>query len=444
MSDPNSSAPPVASGEPKQGNSGGASGRGRRSAKSTGGSNTSGNGSRPQSRNANKKPQSQGQSANAQSGSARNTDGASSDGKGSTGRRGGGQSGRGGRGGSSRKPSNPNQRSNNKDSPATSPGEGESSALSNLQKAIADLKAMPNSGNLNTQASPANTTQPVPPMQSTLTPSAPPFHPTSFVAPAPEVPPRHRKAQSMGPTPQQQIQSYTGLGQYTPGLDSMNEDSEFQPAENVPPLAQFGRHQAMGSFTAPRFAALQGQGAQSQGENTAPGRPQLNPSFQFGNKRRTNSVSIGPPISEEDAGFQFPQTPQSPQAPQNVHKRTGSDFIVEQMAIQSQIEALQQQQQQLLAQQQLAASQVRAKVGILIFTHHRHRVLVLPSLLPLSTPCEMRLTGESKVNRFPADQPFLVPPTLLRTSTPSPIREVASALTKLVFPVAMVAAIQLT
>ena len=362
MSDPNSSAPPATSGEPNQGNPGGASSRGRRSAKSTGGSNASGNGSRPQSRNTNKKPQSQGQSANTQSGSARNTDGASSDGKGSTGRRGGGQSGRGGRGGG-RKPSNANQRSNNKDaaSPATSPGEGESPALSNLQKAIADLKAMPNGGNLTTQGSSANTTQPVPPSQSTLTPSAPPFHPTSFVAPTPEVPPRHRKAQSMGPTPQQQIQSYSGLGHYTPGLDSMNEDSEFQPAESVSPLAQFGRHQVMGSFTAPRFAALQGQGSQSPGENSGPpGRPQLAPSFQFGTKRRTNSVSIGPPINEEDAGFQFPQTPQTPQ---NVHKRTGSEIIAEQIAIQSQIEALQQQQQHLLVQQ-LAAGQVRAKVAI--------------------------------------------------------------------------------
>jgi protein SSD1 len=359
MSDPNSSAPPAASGESKQGNSGGSSNRGRRSAKSTGGPNTSGNGSRPHSRNANKKLQSQGQPTNTQSGasSARNTDGASSDGKGSTGRRGGAQSGRGGRGGR-KQPSTSNQRPNNKDaaSPAASPGEGESPALSNLQKAIADLKAMPNSG---TQASSPGTTQPIPPTQSTLTPSAPPFHPTSFVAPTPEVPPRHRKAQSMGPTPQQQIQSYSGLGQYTPGLDSMNEDSEFQPTETVSPLAQFGRHQAMGSFTAPRFAALQGQGAQSPGEGTASsGRPQLAPSFQFGNKRRTNSVSIGPPISEEDAGFQFPQTPQTPQ---NTHKRTGSEIIAEQIAIQSQIEALQQQQQHLLAQQ-LATGQVRMKV----------------------------------------------------------------------------------
>jgi len=144
----------------------------------------------------------------------------------------------------------------------------------------------------------------------------------------------------------------------------MNEDGEFQPTENVSPLAQFGRHQAMGSFTAPRFAALQGQGVQSVGDNSASsGRPQLAPSFQFGVKRRTNSVSIGPPISEEDAGFQFPQTPQTPQNP---HKRTGSEInqiMAEQIAIQSQIEALQQQQQQLLAQQ-MATGQVRVKVTI--------------------------------------------------------------------------------
>jgi protein SSD1 len=359
MSDPNSSAPPAPSGESKPG---GPSNRGRRSAKSTGGPSTSGNGSRPHSRNANKKQQSQGQPANTQpgTGSARTNDGASSDGKGSTGRRGGAQSGRGGRGGGRKQPSTANQRPNNKDaaSPAaTSPGEGGSSALSNLQKAIADLKAMPNSGN---QPPSAGATQPVPPTQSTLTPSAPPFHPSSFVAPAPEVPPRHRKAQSMGPTPQQQIQSYSGLGQYTPGLDSMNEDGEFQPTETVSPLAQFGRHQAMGSFTAPRFAALQGQGAQSPGEGASSGRPQLSPGFQFGTKRRTNSVSIGPPINEEDASFQFPQTPQTPQS---AHKRTGSEIIAEQIAIQNQIEALQQQQQHLLAQQ-LATGQVRVRITI--------------------------------------------------------------------------------
>ncbi len=144
----------------------------------------------------------------------------------------------------------------------------------------------------------------------------------------------------------------------------MNEDGEFQPTETVSPLAQFGRHQAMGSFTAPRFAALQGQGTQPPGEGAAAsGRPQLAPSFQFGNKRRTNSVSIGPPISEEDAGFQFPQTPQTPQNPQNPHKRSGSEIMAEQIAIQSQIEALQQQQQHLLAQQ-LAGGQVRVRFTI--------------------------------------------------------------------------------
>ena len=144
----------------------------------------------------------------------------------------------------------------------------------------------------------------------------------------------------------------------------MNEDGEFQAAESVSPLAPFGRHQAMGSFTAPRFAALQGQGAQPSGEGAASGRPQLNPSFQFGNKRRTNSVSIGPPISEEDAGFQFPQTPQTPQGQgQGSHKRSGSEIMAEQIAIQSQIEALQQQQQQLLAQQ-LAGGQVRVRLPI--------------------------------------------------------------------------------
>ena len=61
------------------------------------------------------------------------------------------------------------------------------------------------------------------------------------------------------------------------------------------------------NFTAPRFAALAAQ--QEQSDIVGPsGRPQLAPGFMFGARRRpsTNST-MGPPISEEDIGFQFPQ-----------------------------------------------------------------------------------------------------------------------------------------
>jgi len=322
-----------------------------------------------------------------------------------------GSSSRGGRGGgtSGRRISRPGSAAApspkitaNPPMPGTS--DGDSPALSNLQKVITDLKSMPasasgqNQSQSQVQSQPHTLTanqpptqtqppvQPAPPQptptyaqttQSNLTATAPPFQP-SFVPS--EVPPRHRKAHSMGPTPPGNAGGGGGYGagQYAPYLDSMSEDAETQVTEApLAPMAQFGNRQPMGSFSAPRFSNLSSQGGMSGGNSDqevgGSGRPQLAPSFSFGAKRRTSSMSVGPAIGEEDAGFQFPQQNQQPthhqpqqqaysdnNAQSNPHRRAGSEIngiMSQQIAIQNQIEALQQQQQQLL-QHQLASNQV--------------------------------------------------------------------------------------
>jgi protein SSD1 len=75
------------------------------------------------------------------------------------------------------------------------------------------------------------------------------------------------------------------------------------------PQAHHPRSQSQ-TFTAPRFAALAAQQEQHQGNDVLgpTGRPQLAPNFMFGARRRPNAnTAMGPPIGEEDVGFQFPQ-----------------------------------------------------------------------------------------------------------------------------------------
>lgn len=87
------------------------------------------------------------------------------------------------------------------------------------------------------------------------------------------------------------------------------EEGEIQ--ESVPQTGHQRRSLSQ-NFTAPRFAALAAQ--QEQGEIVGPsGRPQLAPNFMFGARRRPSSaMPMGPPISEEDVGFQFPQQQTQP------------------------------------------------------------------------------------------------------------------------------------
>jgi protein SSD1 len=65
------------------------------------------------------------------------------------------------------------------------------------------------------------------------------------------------------------------------------------------------------SFVPPRFAALAAQ--QEHFDVVGPsGRPQLAPDFMFGAGQRKRTPLVGPPINEEDVGFQFPQQNQTP------------------------------------------------------------------------------------------------------------------------------------
>ncbi|KAH7343532.1 RNB-domain-containing protein [Rhizoctonia solani] len=144
------------------------------------------------------------------------------------------------------------------------------------------------------------------------------------------------------------------------------DGNRYQPQQQ----AQFQQRSAqppVGTFSAPRFAALaqqQPQPTQEEPEVLGPtGRPQLAPSFQFGARRRTNTnPTNGPAIAEDDLGFQFPQQqhyqpeaqthqPQSQSismAQPQAHRRTGSEVTG----------MLAEQQQQHLLQQQIATGGV--------------------------------------------------------------------------------------
>ncbi|KAL4241972.1 DIS3-like exonuclease 2 [Abortiporus biennis] len=255
-------------------------------------------------------------------------------------------------------------------SPAPIASSESSDALSSLQRVIADLKTTSPPTQVTPGASTLTTSVSNPGQASNLPPNAPIFQPGAAAYPGltGNEPPRHRKAASLG------AGSLAGsFNAYSPNLGSMLEDVEEHQHTNVtleegeihdasfPP----GGHQRRAlsqSFTAPRFAAL---AAQDQSEQLGPsGRPQLAPGFMFGARRRPSAaMPMGPPINEEDIGFQFPQQQQSQQTfnidPSDRKQDSGeiTGIMAEQIAIQNQIEALQ-QQQQALYQQQLASNQV--------------------------------------------------------------------------------------
>jgi protein SSD1 len=174
---------------------------------------------------------------------------------------------------------------------------------------------------------------------------------------------KHRNAASLGAP----ILS-GNFNTFTPNLGAMLEDAEdgasFEEgeiSEHYHPSNQQPRSQSQ-SFVAPRFAALAAQ--QEQAESLGPtGRPQLAPNFMFGARKRM--AQVGPPISEEDVGFQFPQQQQHGYHPDIMGEQNGNKgdngeitgIMAEQIALQNRIEALQ-QQQQALYQQQLASNQV--------------------------------------------------------------------------------------
>ena len=209
-----------------------------------------------------------------------------------------------------------NGQSSNK--PGTlAPPPDSSDALSSLQRVIADLKTTsppnqpaPLAGNTLPSSTSAPIAQTTP---SNLPANAPVFQPGASIYPPPtasEPPPRHRKAASMGAAGLS-----SNFGNFAPHLGSMREDvedgqnvyeeGEIQDIYTAQPQAHHPRSQSQ-SFTAPRFAALAAQQEQQQIDVLGPsGRPQLAPGFMFGARQR--SIAMGPPINEEDVGFQFPQ-----------------------------------------------------------------------------------------------------------------------------------------
>jgi protein SSD1 len=272
---------------------------------------------------------------------------------------------------------NPREHGSSKQSSSPAPAQTKDSsdALSSLQRVIADLKT----------ASPVQ-----PPLSSNNAPGmpgaqgyslqAPVFQPGAAAYPGTNNDQKHRKAVSLGTSAMP-----GNYNSFSPHLGAMLEDVEdgasFEEGEIQERFYQQQQQQQQGhqprsqsqSFMAPRFAAL---AAQQEQDNVGPtGRPQLAPGFMFGARKRS-APPMGPPISEEDVGFQFPQQYQHQQQPQNFptdilqqqeaprlqgHRKSESGEITgimaEQIALQNQIEALQ-QQQQALYQQQLASNQV--------------------------------------------------------------------------------------
>jgi protein SSD1 len=223
----------------------------------------------------------------------------------------------------------------NSGSPATAPVTSEGSdALTSLQRVIADLKtASPSvqSANMNNPLGGVSAPVPIPTSQSVsnLPVNAPVFQPgaAAFPGSAGNEAPRHRKAASLGAGG-----SFpNNFNSYSPNLGSMMEDIEEAPGgasfeegeiqeAYVPAAGAHQRRSLSQSFTAPRFAALAAQ--QEQVEAVGPtGRPQLAPNFMFGRRRPSAAMPMGPPISEEDMGFQFPQQ----HAQQNFHTDASSE-----------------------------------------------------------------------------------------------------------------------
>jgi len=215
-----------------------------------------------------------------------------------------------------------------------------SAALSSLQRVIADLKT--------TSPIQPPIAAPAPQLHaSNLPPNAPVFQPGAAAYPSSnQTDPKHRKAASLGPS----TSLSSNFNSFSPHLGAMIEDVE-DGTGNV--LVEDGEIQEMyyyqaghqprsqsQSFMAPRFAAL---AQQDQGDAVGPsGRPQLAPGFMFGARRRGNSgVPMGPPINEEDMGFQFPQQQQQAFQPEPValeptHRKSDSGEITGIMAEQVQ------------------------------------------------------------------------------------------------------------
>ena len=215
-------------------------------------------------------------------------------------------------------------------SPPPSQNKEFSDALSSLQRVIADLKTTsPVQQPIGANNPPSMPTAHV---QSNLASHAPVFQPGAAGYPGTDQ--KHRKAVSLGV-------SNSSFNSFSPHLGAMMEDAEdigvFEEGEiQDRQYPQQGQHQPRSqsqSFMAPRFAALAAQQEQDLGPT---GRPQLAPGFMFGARKRS-SGPMGPPINEEDIGFQFPQQGQQGYAPEvsqheQGHRRSESGEITGIMA----------------------------------------------------------------------------------------------------------------
>ncbi|KAF9453085.1 RNB-domain-containing protein [Macrolepiota fuliginosa MF-IS2] len=238
-----------------------------------------------------------------------------------------------------------------------------SAALSSLQNLIADLKtASPNQQ----AAGPPITFGPTAQSVSNLPINAPVFQPGAQSYAGMGQDQKHRKAASLGNS------ALSGnFNSFSPHLGATIEEDgnsyeEGEIPERFPTQTSHQLRSQSQSFIPPRFAALAAQQQEQLGDVGPSGRPQLAPGFMFGAGPRKRTPLVGPPINEEDVGFQFPQ--QQPQGLPNefpshdVTQRKAESgeitgIMAEQIAIQQQIEVLQ-QQQQALYQQQLASGSV--------------------------------------------------------------------------------------
>ncbi|KAF9247096.1 SSD1 protein [Melanogaster broomeanus] len=271
-------------------------------------------------------------------------------------------------------------------SPAPGSASESSDALSSLQRVIADLKTTspPNAISPPNNSLAASMHAPQVP-GSSLPANAPVFQPGASAFPGHNLPEavRHRKAVSLGAS------ALSGnYNSFSPHLGAMMEDAEdgaaasFEDGEISEQFFPNPGHQARSqsqSFMAPRFAALAAQ--QEQDMLGPTGRPQLAPNFMFGRRRTSSNLPMGP-LNEEDVGFQFPQQQNSEGVMHDQNQRRPENDITgimaEQIAIQSQIEVLQ-QQQQALYQQQLASNQVLSlQTPGLVPNRHRRVQSTLP------------------------------------------------------------------
>jgi len=312
-----------------------------------------------------------------------------------------------------------NRQTNNQ--PTNKPGAAvpaveSSDAMSSLQRVIADLKTTsppiqtsPLVGN----TLPTSTSLPIAQTAtSNLPANAPVFQPGASIYPPPtasEPPPRHRKAASMGAAGLS-----SNFNSFAPHLGSMREDAEdgqngYEDGEIPDSLystqtqIHHPRSQSQ-TFTAPRFAALAAQQEQHQHNDIVgpSGRPQLAPNFMFGGgprRRPSAGTAMGPSISEEDVGFQFPQQ-------QTVPSYSDQDMLQRRNEGGGEIRGIMAEQVQSNDHRQIAGADVQCVNRLQFRMRSKHcNVTKLPSINNSSL----------RIKYFPSkllDLPQIVPPPI--------------------------------